>query len=296
MAAPKGIVRYNRIRSELSKELKAQKIELEPWAFNAMSRDIFRTTKSDSYSRVEENIMTLAESMRGRAAVPLLPAEDCDTKEYWEVDSFAKEALPDDLWIVSPKIYGGEVKLSDYREEIHAKPMRDWVDDNRDNKGDDPNKLFKGSMDIPWIKITAGDFDKNLGGNPAIWNPKKLRWEVRLDFVDPSGNPKDEDGKYYDYGYKPGIEGTYEPGEIDAVRPDEEDMVAPEEVKPEKPKKAPKVDREIQLKKAETKLLKQQTRLEKAKGRAAKERTALVKELREIGYTKAEIKAELAKL
>ncbi|GAI12906.1 unnamed protein product, partial [marine sediment metagenome] len=192
-----------------------------------------------------------------------------------------------------PKVYGKDVKLSDYRYEMDAKPMVQWVDENRDHEGEDPTKLFGKTPKVPWIRFIAGDFDKKIGGHPAIWNPKKMRWEIELAFVDSAGDPADEDGVPYDYGYEPGVVGYMPPEEIEAVIPPEEKMIPPEEVPViEPPIEVP--DRELLLLKAEIKRLKQEARLEKAKALAARERTALIKELREIGYTKAEIKAELA--
>jgi len=307
MAAPRGIVRYNKIRRELSQDLKKRGVKLEAWAFNDLSRDIFRLTKTDPFSRLMQSVGDMATTMRKEGVPPILPVQRTKAEieqgiepknkgavNYWDIDNLPYESFPENLIISSPNVLGKDVRRGDYTYELDAKPMVQWVDKNRDREGDDDTKLFRAPDYGPFVRLVGQEFNAKMGGYPAKFNYDKLSWEFDLVFADSNGDIKNEEGQAFDYGYDPGMAPQYiPPEEVEAIRPEEP-------VKKKKKKKPPakkrKIQMELKLKKAETKLLKQEVRLKKAEASAARERLALVKELRDIGFTKAEIKAELAKL
>lgn len=303
MAKLPGIVRYNRIRSALSKDLKSRGIKLESGGFDKINNNIFRTTREDPLKMVTSNIDELARSFREGEVPPVWVPTKSELIElggavpYWDVNRFPYETFPKELLLRSPGIMGKNVFNKDYNYDIDAKGMVQWVDNNRDPKGQDKTKKFGGTDQVPYVRLVGQKYDPKLKGFPAKFNYKTLSWEFELAFCSPGGDLKDDKGRPYDYGYHPGISPEYAPPEeIEGVEPEER-----EAVRPGPPPK--EIEAEIKLKEAETHRLEMEVKLrqaeaaiEREKKEAIKERRALIAELKELGFTKEEIKTELAKL
>ena len=264
MALP-GIVRYNRIRHELSEWKKENNLTFKKNYFDKLNKDIFRRTKEDPLKHVIDNIDELALGVvQSYKEVGKPPTDLAEFELFIEGTAYYQLGLewpegvaaPANLTISSPLIMGYSKPASeiDYNEDF--KNFVGWVDANRDDEGDSPSYMFKNlgvtegvsEYEIPLVKLIMGEFD---------W--ETMSYKAELVITHWNGRHIDDENNPVTFGYTPG-------DEIRHLDPSEwinQPVFYPPgvpEVKP--PKEAPPpavIDKEIELEKVKVEREKQTT-------------------------------------
>ena len=282
----KGIVAYNKIRSELSKEVKDKGLTLDKGVFNELSRDIFRHNKGKQLSPVLSDIEN---QITTETSVDIGTFEMQDNLvnpfNYWEFNNnYIAESMHEDLWIISDFLEE-PVKAQELDYYKHIRPLVSFIDKNRTKgKVPDPSFWFYGYAVV--LKLTEPKF-----------NPKTKKLESRLVVANIFSNFNDQQ-----IPYELGMSGYYPPEALSKTLEDIEIGFVPEEEikEPEKEEKAKERKERIEL-------IEKETVLEKEKGVTAKEKRLLLEteerlldkytKLYEKGFlTKKQFQAKIAKL
>jgi len=208
-----GIVKYNKIRHELSVLRKEKNIQFEKGVFNDLSRDIFRGTREKDVVEIKRDLdKFIVDQIRGQE-VDGAYIKDPEIREEFTAEAFPyfelavevdmlkgreeRKTLPTNLMVVSANIIGHEIQMNKLDYGLHIQRFVGWCDANRDHNKEDPeNFAFGGSDDVPYVVFTQPWF-----------NPKRMRYQTELIMAGP-------DLLQEDYGFRPDYEPEYMPPEM----------------------------------------------------------------------------------
>lgn len=286
----KGIVAYNRIRSALSKEIKAKGIKLEKGAFNTLSTDIFRHNKGKYIDPILDEIgeQITIEREPDVGEFGMLPTL-LEGFLYYEFDNeYITMGMHKDLYIVSDflpePILAAEL---DYYEYIA--PLVSFIDYNRTQENiPDSDKWFYDYAVI--LQFTKPEF-----------NPVSMRLESRL-YASQIWSVYNDKQLPYEFG----MQGYYDPEELLIILSELGKPTIPGEIPEEEPEEPEKIEKAKERKERIEELAKE-TELEREKGITAKEKRLLLEteerlldkytKLYEKGIiTKKQLQAKIAKL
>ena len=91
----KGIIRYNKLRSDLSKYVKANGIDLPKGSFNKLNTEVFRSTKEDPFDQVVSNIdVFIRDYVNPDEGIDVIP-----NNRWWTIEE-ELEKFPEEMQIV----------------------------------------------------------------------------------------------------------------------------------------------------------------------------------------------------
>lgn len=223
----RGIVAYNKIRSKLSKEVKAKGIKLETGAFNTLSTNIFRHNKGKAIQPILTNIgeQIAIERKDDVGLFKMLPAL-LQGFYYWDFNNeYVSAGMHPGLWIVSD--FMEEPVLArdlDYYRDI--KHLVEFIDQNRTQEKE-PDSDF-------WFY----DYGVILQFTEPSYNKKTMRLESRL-YASGIWSVYNKNQLPYEYG----MSGYYDPAELG--------LILAELKKPTIPVEEPEPEREPEREKRE---------------------------------------------
>uniref|UniRef100_A0A6M3J5H9 Uncharacterized protein n=1 Tax=viral metagenome TaxID=1070528 RepID=A0A6M3J5H9_9ZZZZ len=164
--------RWNQIRSDLSRAVKAQGKTLQKGEFNRLNQSLYHSTKDQPYSRIQGRIF---EDVQTAVIVPTLFI--IEPRDYFNLDPILSggiEGFPDNVWFDVSQIAGEGIGfyINDYDRQFYEAHLQAFV-----------NYLNKHRTSPYQIQFI---FEK------PVWNRQWKRWEAKLILLDEGGHPLEE--------------------------------------------------------------------------------------------------------